>query len=393
MSLNSIEFLKELEIINEGVEFFVGKKFYMATGNLSNEETNDLELVTYDKRPSRAALTAKPGDVIFARMKGTNKVLLITEKESDYIFSTGFVILRSSEKINKFYLAHYLKSKMFQDEKDKLSTGATQKAINNQSIQKLKLPFLPLAIQNKISEILNSASEVNRKDKLLLKKYDELAESTFIDLFGHPFKNEMKFKKVKIADIVLKEKNKIRSGPFGSDLLHSEFVQSGISVLGIDNVVENKFINHGQRFITEQKFNQLSRYKVFEDDVLVTIMGTVGRSAVVPKGIGLAINTKHLVSITTDKSIINPHFLSYSLTHNQEILFQIKSKSKGAIMDGLNIGIIKELEIFLPPLELQNRFIEFLNNIVFQKELLLQKKSEILLNSLIQKAFSGQLIS
>ena len=78
MSLNSINFLSELEIINEGVKSFVGEKYYMATGDLSNDETNDLEFVSYNKKPSRAALTAKPGDVIFARMKGTNKVLLIT---------------------------------------------------------------------------------------------------------------------------------------------------------------------------------------------------------------------------------------------------------------------------------------------------------------------------
>ena len=226
----------------------------------------------------------------------------------------------------------------------------------------------------------------------LINKYEELSESIYIDLFGQPFKNERNFKKVKIADIVLKGKNKIRSGPFGSDLLHSEFVQSGISVLGIDNVVENRFRNRNQRFITEQKFNQLSRYQVFEDDVLVSIMGTVGRSAVVPKNIGLAINTKHLVAITTNKKLINPHFLNYSLIHNQEILFQIKQKSKGAIMDGLNIGIIKELELFLPPLELQNQFIKLLNIIIYQKELLLQKQSELLFNSISQKAFKGELM-
>ena len=270
--------------------------------------------------------------------------------------------------------------------------GAGLKHISKGYINEIKIPVPPLNIQKEIVEILNSADLLCRKDLELINKYEELSESIYIDLFGQPFKNERNFKKVKIADIVLKGKNKIRSGPFGSDLLHSEFVQSGISVLGIDNVVENRFRNRNQRFITEQKFNQLSRYQVFEDDVLVSIMGTVGRSAVVPKNIGLAINTKHLVAITTNKKLINPHFLNYSLIHNQEILFQIKQKSKGAIMDGLNIGIIKELELFLPPLELQNQFIKLLNIIIYQKELLLQKQSELLFNSISQKAFKGELM-
>jgi type I restriction enzyme S subunit len=83
MSINFVRFLQELDIVNEGVQSFVGERCYMATGDLSNEDTNELELVTYENKPSRAALTAKPGDVIFARMKGTNKVLLVTEKESN----------------------------------------------------------------------------------------------------------------------------------------------------------------------------------------------------------------------------------------------------------------------------------------------------------------------
>lgn len=181
----------------------------------------------------------------------------------------------------------------------------------------------------------------------------------------------------------------MRTGPFGSDLLHSEFVDSGIAVIGIDNAVHNEFTWGERRYITPEKYQKLKRYTLYPGDVIITIMGTTGRSAVIPEDIPPAINTKHLVAISLNTNLANPDFISYSLHSNPEIIRQIVKQGRGAIMTGLNLGIIKDLKFKLPPIELQNRFAEIIRDTGVLKQKMYSQLSQLDLQSqsLMQKSF------
>ena len=185
------------------------------------------------------------------------------------------------------------------------------------------------------------------------------------------------------------DKGDMRTGPFGSALKHSEFVDSGIAVLGIDNAVTNRFRWAERRYITEEKYKSLRRYTVRPHDVIITIMGTTGRSSVVPADIPTAISTKHLATVTLDRDKAHPEFLSNAIHRDPLVLAQIRAANRGAIMAGLNLGIIKELQVHLPPMDLQRRFAAVVARARAVGDKAARDLAGHLFGSLTQRAFQG----
>ena len=141
------------------------------------------------------------------------------------------------------------------------------------------------------------------------------------------------------------------------------------------------------------RYEELKRYTAYPGDVIITIMGTMGRSAVLPDDLPTSITTKHLATITVNRALISPEIFSQSIYLNPLVLAQIKSARRGAIMDGLNLGIIKKLKIHVPPMEQQEKY-----QIVRRKilEALASRvrglsESADLFQSLVQRAFRGEL--
>ncbi len=272
-----------------------------------------------------------------------------------------------------------------------LGNGATFKEVSKTIVSRIEIPLPPLAEQRRIAEVLDRAEALRAKRRAALAHLDTLTQSLFLDLFGDPVANGWTM--TTVADVVNEADGGIRTGPFGSQLLHSEFTEEGIAVLGIDNAVANEFRWGERRFISEAKYRQLKRYTVRPGDVLITIMGTCGRCAVVPDDIRTAINTKHLCCITLNQAKCLPLFLhAYFLQHPiaQKYLSQT---AKGAIMSGLNMGIIKQMPFPLAPLPLQREFARRVSAVEKLKAAQRAALAELdaLFASLQHRAFRGEL--
>lgn len=263
--------------------------------------------------------------------------------------------------------------------------------LNSERCLNLRVPMLPLHEQRRIAAILDQADELRVQRRKALAQLDILTQSIFIEMFDDV--EEKGWSISNVAEIAHSRKGAIRTGPFGSQLLHSEFVDDGVAVMGIDNVVGNEFRWGERRFISQKKYLELKRYTVMPGDVLISIMGTCGRCAVVPEDIPVAINTKHLCCITLDSETCLPSFLhAYFLMHPSARKY-LEQTAKGAIMDGLNMSIIKALPVPLAPIGLQHEFSVRMNDLEKLKSAHQKSIAELdaLFASLQHRAFRGEL--
>ena len=296
---------------------------------------------------------------------------------------TTYYIDASATTCNLNWLAYRLKCIGLK----RLNKSAAVPGLNRNDAYRLETLLPPLHEQKRIAAILDKADALRQKRKKAIELLDSLTQSIFLDMFYNS--DTSGWATSSVAELC----SNIRTGPFGSQLLHSEFVDNGVAVLGIDNAVNNRFEWGKARHITAQKYQALSRYTVHPGDVLITIMGTCGRCAIVPPGVPLAINTKHLCCITLDQQKILPEYLHASFLMHPEVLKQLGVRTKGAVMPGLNMGIIKSLKVPIPPIDRQLTF----KNIV-QKNEANKRNAEASVSSLDQlfgslqrRAFAGEL--
>jgi len=307
--------------------------------------------------------------------------------------STEFHVVRPHTGVlDPRYLVHFLRQEYIRKEGQRRMTGsAGQRRVPIHFLADLRIPIPSLAEQRRIAEILDRADALRATRRAALARLDTLAQSIFLEMFGDPVAHCWPMSTV--AGVAAQLDGAIRTGPFGSQLLHSEFTDEGIAVLGIDNAVENEFRWAQRRYISEAKYRQLVRYTVHPGEVLITIMGTCGRCAIVPDDIPTAINTKHLCCITLDHSKCLPDFLHAYFLQHPIARRHLAQKAKGAIMEGLNMGIIKEMPIPLVPIALQEKFVSkltALNRLVGQAERS-EDEFNVIFSSLQHRAFRGEL--
>ncbi|WP_448215800.1 restriction endonuclease subunit S [Endozoicomonas sp. 2B-B] len=169
----------------------------------------------------------------------------------------------------------------------------------------------------------------------------------------------------------------IKIGPFGSALKLDDMAEHGHNVYGQENVIKKDF-SLGKRKITTEKFQEMSLYQVFPNDILITMMGTSGKCEIVPEGIPLGIIDSHLLRTRVKEHEIDPRFFKILIDETHEIGFQIKTLGKGSIMHGLNSGIVKDLVLPLPDRVEQDNILSFLSHETAKIDTLIEEQQSLI---------------
>lgn len=264
-----------------------------------------------------------------------------------FSMSTDCCLLTANqESVDIEYVYYYLCA--FPTIMQRLYKGVGIKHISLADIKNIEIEYPPIEVQRTIVSVLSFLDAVIKKRQInVVKNIPELLKSYYSQLVDNNV-----WDKVRISDIA----TEIKSGPFGTQLHVSQFSDKGdIYVYGIDDLTKKA---PKTRYLSIVELDKYKRYLVHGDDVLISIMGTVGRTKVVPKDIGLAINTKHLVDITLNQDLCKPYFLAYTLENDRKVRRQIESSKHGAVMSAINMSDVKNLMITLPSIKVQMYFEE-----------------------------------
>lgn len=270
-----------------------------------------------------------------------------------------------------------------------LMTGAANMSVSIDRLATVPVEFPSLAGQERIVKLLDEADELRQVRADADRRTAALIPALFHEMFG----DHEDFLTATVAELADQRDGSIRTGPFGSDLLHSEFVEEGVPVLGIDNVAENEFRWTKSRCVTPEKFEKMRRFVVVPGDVLVTIMGTVGRCVVAPADLPVCISTKHLCTVTVNRERVEPRYLWASFLFDSSVRRQTRTIAKGAIMEGWNSTIIKRLVVRVPPLPMQKEFTQRVAEIraLEVDQAASRTRLDDLFQSMLHRAFNAEL--
>ena len=179
-----MKFTDCIEIVGSKPTLYEGTKQYVSTGAVEEYFINEksIEEYSYKERPSRADLVGKSGDILFAKMAETKKTLILDKETENYLFSTGFFAIRPKNGILTTKCLYYLlNSKNFLNQKDKNSSGATQKAITNAGLEKINVNIPLFFKQDQIVKQFDLLTDIIKKYQSQLKKLDSLIKSRFVD--------------------------------------------------------------------------------------------------------------------------------------------------------------------------------------------------------------------
>lgn len=258
-----------------------------------------------------------------------------------------------------------------------VQTGALP-SLNKTIAENIQLILPPLHEQRRIAEILSSVDEAIAATRAVIEQTRKVKQGVLERLLtkgiGHT-----RFKQTEIGEIpegwelaTLEElladiPNPMRSGPFGSALKSEELVDSGVPFLGIDNIQVEQFIRNYKRFLSEDKFRQLRRFAVNPNDVVITIMGTVGRCCVIPPDIGEAVSSKHIWAMSLNRERYIAELACWQMNFAPWIVSKFTRSAQGGIMSAINSGILRKLVFPVPGLEERRQIFQVWQS--FQSEL------------------------
>ena len=288
--------------------------------------------------------------------------------------------------LNQRYLFYYLISQRHKILAD--CVGGAQAHISQGYVKNIKVPVLSLVEQEQVVEVLtqlNNIISMRRKEIGLL---DTLVKSRFVELFGDPYVNPLKWKRLKIKDAVTIEPQNGLYKP------QSDYVADGTGtpILRIDGFYNGRVTDFGSLKRLKCSGMEQQRYLLLEDDIVINRVNSIeylGKCAQIKGLLEDTVYESNMMRMHFDPEHYNPVYIC-KLLCSQYIYDQIVNHAKKAVNQAsINQKDVLDFNIYQPPLELQNQFADFVVSVDKSKSKIQKslEETQLLFDSLMQKYF------
>jgi len=345
--------------------------------NGGNEE--DLEHIP-DNMAERFRMRLFPPDtIVFAKSGMSAKIGRVYRlKTPCYVVSHLAAVIPGDDLI-----PGYLQRWLEKHPPSRLIPNDAYPSIRVSAISALKIPLPTPDEQERVAAILDKADAIRRKRADALRLADEFLKSAFIDIFGDPVTNPKEWDEFDLGEYL----DFLTSGSRGWAQYYST---EGEKFLRIQNVGRNELILDDLAHVNAPDNTEAKRTRVRPGDVLLSITADLGRTAVIPESFGTGFINQHLALLRVRE--ISPLYLSAYLA-SEGGQRQFRRLNREGVKAGLNFDDIRSLSILRPPLKEQQKYQRLWNyqQQHVEKHLAFSFEVDQLFNSLIQRAFKGEL--
>lgn len=372
---------KKIEYYNENYIELV-KPSNFTENMIVNIESGEEYLSKEGKSKGRVA---EVGDILVTCIGNIGNVGIVS-KEVCFNQQINSIKVYKKKVLSKYiaYAILYIKPAL-----NHVANKAVVPIINKSTFEKMKIPVPPIEIQKQIVEVLDEAQKLIDNRKKQIELLDDLIESIFYDMFGDPVKNDKGWEVKKLGEL----SSLITKGA-SPNWQGIEYVDDDSQTLFItsENVREG-YLDLSKRKYLQDEFNEKQKRSILKKgDFLINIVGaSIGRVAQFNMEVKANINQAVSLVRLENKDIDDKYLLVF--LNSESALAQYEKMKVSVARANLSLQNIKDLQIPIPPLPLQNQFAEKVKAIEKQKELLQEslKLMEDNYNSLMQRAFKGEL--
>jgi type I restriction enzyme S subunit len=362
---------------------------YVDISSIDNKKGRiiDCKRLKGSEAPSRARKRIRENDIIVSTVRpNLNATALVPKELDNQVCSTGFCVLRSNGQVIPDYLYYYTRTSVFIKSLMTKAKGASYPAVSVEDVKQVEIPVFSIEDQRRIVSALKIAYGLIRRREQANQMTNKLLQTSFLQMFGDPAKNPKNWKIGELEDVC----DEVVVSFVGT--VSSSFRNEGVLFLRTTNVKPSRIDLTDVKHVSSSFHLKNKKSQIKSGDILMTRVGLVGQTAIVPSEIHEA-HAGNVIIIRL-KSDVNKKFYE-TLLNSSFIQNQIYQGRVGGVQQVFNTKSAMRLKVIIPPSQVQEEYSRVVEK--YENLRLNQQKStngiDSLFSSLMSQAFKGELAS